>query len=109
MKTAQDPQVPFEAPWHGQVFALAVALNEAGHFDWPEWAKMFSATLKSAGLGKPLNGSDDYYGVWVSTLEEMLLQKGMAETSGLTDMKTLWTEAFLRTPHGQPVIPDKLA
>lgn len=99
------PPAPFDAPWHGQAFALAVALNEAGHFSWPEWTEVFSATLKQLGREKPLDGSDDYYLAWVSALETMLSQKGMADKDLFAAMKANWTAAFLNTPHGQPVQP----
>ncbi|MFT4715598.1 MAG: nitrile hydratase accessory protein [Paracoccaceae bacterium] len=106
-ETIKQPQASFEAPWHGQAFALAVALNEAGHFSWPEWTDMFSAALKQAGAQKPLDGSDDYYGIWVQTLEEMLVSKSMTAPNNLAEMKSLWRDAFLETPHGQPVIPNR--
>lgn len=103
------PDATFEAPWHGQVFALTVALNESGMFAWPEWASMFGARLALAGADHPLDGSDDYYRVWVATLEEMVVAKGMCGPDALTGMKALWTEAFLTTPHGLPVSPKKPA
>ena len=108
MTISPTPETSFEAPWHGQVFALAVALNEAGHFEWPEWVDLFSGNLKKAGADKDLDGSDDYYVIWVQTLEEMLTRKNMAGPEMLSQMKELWAEAFLNTPHGKPVIPEKL-
>ncbi|MDG2403643.1 MAG: nitrile hydratase accessory protein, partial [Paracoccaceae bacterium] len=51
----------FEAPWHAQLFALTVHLNEAGCFAWPDWADVFGATLKRQGVDKDLNGGDDYF------------------------------------------------
>ena len=104
--TAPTPPAPFDAPWHGQAFALAVALNEAGHFSWPEWTTYFSAGLKKAGGQRKLDGSDDYYTVWISTLELLLCEKGIADTGLLDAMKSNWTHAFLSTPHGHPVHPD---
>lgn len=103
------PDAAFEAPWHGQVFALTVALNESGMFAWPEWASMFGARLAHEGADHPLDGSDDYYRVWVATLEEMVVAKGMCAPDALAGMKALWTEAFLTTPHGLPVSPKKPA
>jgi nitrile hydratase accessory protein len=99
------PPAPFDAPWHGQAFALAVALNEAGHFSWPEWTATFSAALKAAGKTGPLDGSDDYYTAWIAALETLLRQKDIADECLLKAMKANWTAAFLATPHGQPVHP----
>lgn len=103
------PPAPFDAPWHGQVFALAVAMNEAGHFGWPEWTEMFGANLNQMRGDTDLDGSDDYYVVWVTTLEQMMVSKGIVVPTMLSEMKTLWTDAFLRTPHGKPVKPEKLS
>ena len=100
MKT---PPKPFDAPWHGQAFALTVALNEADHFTWKEWTETLSAALKAEN--RPLDGSDDYYTAWVSALETMLKEKGIADAGLIADMKASWTTAFLATPHGQPVHP----
>ncbi len=103
--TNATPPAPFDAPWHGQAFALVVALNEAGHFGWPEWTELFGATLKAARSNGPLDGSDDYYTAWLSALEEMLRRKGFADASLLSAMKASWSDAFLATPHGKPVHP----
>ncbi|MHA1128457.1 MAG: nitrile hydratase accessory protein [Alphaproteobacteria bacterium] len=108
MEQPPTPPGVFEAPWHGQVFALAVILNRAGHFTWPEWTEVFSNTLADMGKTKELDGSDDYYVAWVTALEEMLVTKGIVIPDALSDMKTLWTDAFLSTPHGKPVHPAKL-
>ncbi len=109
MTQPPKPPASFEAPWHGQVFALAVALNEAGHFTWSEWTQMFGACLADHRRDKELDGSDDYYIAWISALEKMMVEKNIVVPDMLAEMKTLWTEAFLRTPHGSPVIPEKPA
>lgn len=119
MTQAQTPSVqieappfeapPFEAPWHGQVFALAVAMSEAGYFTWPEWTEMFGASLDALRWDHALEGSEDYYIAWVGTLERMMVEKGLVVPDLLAEMKTLWVEAFLSTPHGTPVVPAKPA
>ena len=38
---------PFNEPWHAQIFALTVHLNEQGHFAWKDWSKVFSGALSS--------------------------------------------------------------
>lgn len=100
------PEPSFEAPWHAQLFALTVHLNEAGHFAWPDWAERFGATLKRHGLAKELNGGDDYFIAWLETLEALMTETGAAEATALSDMHAAWEAAYLRTPHGQPVTLD---
>ncbi|MCH2250496.1 MAG: nitrile hydratase accessory protein [Cognatishimia sp.] len=97
------PEPAFEAPWHAELFALTVAMNEAGHFAWAEWAEVFSEQLKHDGVSRELNGGDDYFNAWLTALETLLTAQGIAEAALLADLKQAWTEAYLATPHGQPV------
>ena len=103
-----SPKKAFDAPWHAEVFALAVHLNEGGYFDWPEWAGRFGenlATAKTAKIGvvEGLDGSDDYYEIWLQTLTELMQEKGLVDAKMLASIKAQWREAYLTTPHGEPV------
>ncbi|WP_170428218.1 nitrile hydratase accessory protein [Ruegeria arenilitoris] len=97
------PEPVFAEPWHAQVFAVTVALNEAGRFDWSDWATRFSQTLKRHGLDRDLDGGDDYFHAWLETLEQLLNEQGAAVTGEVIQYKNAWEEAYLTTPHGQPV------
>ena len=97
------PEPVFEAPWHAQVFALTVHLNGAGHFDWPDWAARFGATLKRHGLARELDGGEDYFAAWLETLEGYLAEIGMAAPGDVAALRDAWEAAYLRTPHGEPV------
>ncbi len=97
------PEPVFSDPWHAQVFAVTVALNEAGRFDWPDWASMFSRTLRQHGLDRQLDGDDDYFNAWLETLENLLDEQGAAASDEISNLQSAWEEAYLTTPHGQPV------
>ena len=99
----QAPTPIFEEPWHAQVFALTVALNEAGVFHWPDWASRFGATLAHHGHARDLNGRSDYFHAWVETLETFLDEREIAPPQELAVLKSKWAAAYLRTPHGEPV------
>ena len=99
----QRPEPVFEEPWHAQVFALTVHLNEAGHFEWADWAARFGATLAAHGLARDLNGGADYFDAWLETLETFLAEAGLAEAADVAALKHAWEEAYLTTPHGAPV------
>jgi nitrile hydratase accessory protein len=99
----QRPEPAFEAPWHAQAFALAVHLNESGRFTWPEWVERFSAALKEAGLSRELNGGDDYFTVWLATLERLMSDRGHTDPAEVARVREDWAEAYLSTPHGAPV------
>lgn len=100
------PEPAFEAPWHAQVFALTVHLNEAGHFAWPDWAQRFGATLARHGVDRDLNGGEDYFTAWLETLENYLSELGLANPELVEALRDKWEAAYLRTPHGAPVRLD---
>ena len=97
------PEPAFSEPWHAQVFALTVHLNEAGHFDWPDWAARFGATLARHGLERSLNGGDDYFNAWLETLQQLLAELGHAAPADVEQIRRDWEHAYLSTPHGAPV------
>jgi nitrile hydratase accessory protein len=100
------PEPVFGEPWHAQLFALTVHLNETGRFAWPDWAARFSATLARHGLNRELDGGDDYFNAWLETLEDLLAEDGAAAPKEAARVKAVWKQAYLGTPHGEPVRID---
>lgn len=92
----------FAEPWQAGVFAMTVKLAEAGHFTWDEWSRTLGAELEAARTERP-NDPGSYYERWLSALEKLLAVKGFAEPCRLAGLKTAWTRAYERTPHGTPV------
>ena len=103
-KTDPDETAPvFAEPWHAQLFAVTHTLAGNGIFDWSDWTDHFSAALKhSDAAGAPKDGST-YYDIWLAAFEEFLIARGLADATGLGDLKRDWTDAYLATPHGAPV------
>lgn len=97
------PEPVFAEPWHAQVFALTVHLHDLGRFSWGDWAARFGATLARHGVSRELDGGDDYFAAWLETLEAMLADEGTAPPSDVETLRSAWEEAYLSTPHGQPV------
>lgn len=103
VKGANSPEQPFDAPWHAELFATTHALARAGVFDWPDWAAHFGRALAACDqAGAPKDGST-YYEIWLEALESFLVERGLAEISELTSLKNDWAQAYLSTPHGEPV------
>jgi nitrile hydratase accessory protein len=93
----------FAEPWEAQAFALAVKLSEQGHFTWKEWAATLADELKAAAdRGEPDDGTR-YYQHWLAALERLVVAKGLTDRDAMRQRKAEWTEAYLHTPHGQPV------
>ena len=98
-----DDEPVFRAPWEAQAFAMAVRLYEVGVFEWAEWAAALSSEIERAqAAGNPDLG-DTYYRHWLNALERLAAEKNLVEVSELTMRKEAWRDAYLATPHGQPI------
>lgn len=102
MPDIEEPGV-FAEPWHAQLFAITMRLAQAGHFTWTEWSEHFGAVQSAAAdAGAPNDGSG-YYDAWLAALEGLLIERGIADAGDLAEIKSAWTDAYLQTPHGEPV------
>lgn len=65
----------FANPWQARAFALAVALNEAGHLDWPGWTRLLGEEIAKEGLSAPDPKTDGeaYYQCWIAALERAVV------------------------------------
>ena len=96
----RDAEGPvFAEPWQAQAFALTLRLHEVGAFSWPEWAEALSKALAA----DPEDDGTHYYDHWVAALEGLVTGRNLAGKDELDSRKKAWKDAYLRTPHGQPV------
>ena len=94
----------FAEPWQAQAFALAMRLHETGCFSRTEWTAALAAELRQAAeCGEPDDDAAHYYDHWLAALEALVMTKGLIDPAALERRKRAWTEAYLKTPHGQPV------
>jgi len=109
---ADDGSGPvFASPWQAQIFSLVVGLHESGCFSWNEWAEALSREIAEDSSGgadgvmthEEIDPSDSYYGLWVSTLEQILARKTILDSDEVRERVAQWREAYLNTPHGAPV------
>lgn len=93
----------FDEPWQAQVFALTLALHERGCFGWTEWTEYLSRAIREAQAAGDPDAGDTCYRHWLSALERLLVDKGLAQPLALTALRQAWRVAAESTPHGQPV------
>ncbi len=93
----------FKEPWQAQAFAMAVTLSEAGLFSWQEWSSELGASIQSPQKKGDPDDGETYYLHWLETLENMLSRRNLIEHADLLQRICEWKEAYLKTPHGQPV------
>jgi nitrile hydratase accessory protein len=96
-----DETLPvFAAPWEASAFAMVLALNRAGHFEWREWVELLSAEIASA---EPDPTGALYYERWTGALEKLLARLGLLTEEAIGERSQAWRAAYLATPHGQEV------
>jgi nitrile hydratase accessory protein len=93
----------FGAPWEAEAFALAVSLNERGVFTWKEWANTLGEEIKKAQAAGDPDTGETYYHHWLTTLERIVAEKGVADAHLLARSRNAWQRACARTPHGNPI------
>ena len=94
---------PFRAPWEAQVFALICALQDAGKLPPAEWSAMLGGEIRLAREKGDPDLGDTYYAFCLAALEKWLQQANLAGREEIRARIADWREAYLRTPHGQPV------
>jgi nitrile hydratase accessory protein len=65
----------FDSPWQARSFAMAVKLHEAGLFTWKEWADRFARVIADQERVAPIETSNDYYTLWLKTLEQLVAER----------------------------------
>jgi nitrile hydratase accessory protein len=91
----------FAEPWQAEAFAMTVTLHQAGRFTWTEWADALGAEIKRAGTADA--GGARYYEFWLAALEKIIAAKGLVSAAEIDATTQAWRDAYLHTPHGQPV------
>ena len=85
-KTAEDliaaaralaPEAVFSEPWEARAFAVAVALSEAGQFQWAEFQRSLIEEIGAAEKTGRTSGGADYYRYWLGALTRLLNAKGI--------------------------------
>ena len=100
----RDAEGPvFREPWEAQAFAMTLALYERRMFTWPEWAAALSQEIKRAQAAGDPDTGETYYRHWLSALERLVAEKGVADAATLSRYQHAWDHAADRTPHGQPI------
>ena len=97
----------FREAWEAQAFAMTLMLHERGVFTWTEWAATLAHEIKVAqSAGYPDLGLT-YYQHWLSALEHLVVEEGVATPTSLQEMTHAWETAARATPHGQPIVLGK--
>lgn len=100
----RDEEGPvFRSPWESHAFALAVRLAESGCFTWSEWVAVLVREIQAAQQRGEADLGDTYYQHWLRALESLCAEKGLVAPVEVAARQEQWRQAYLHTPHGQPV------
>lgn len=98
-----DNDPPFQEPWQAQALATAFGLQQAGVITATEWSEALGAAIKRAQVAGDPDEGDTYYNHVLDALETLMHEKNLVPADELSNRKAQWKEAYLTTPHGQPV------
>lgn len=93
----------FAEPWQARAFAVAMLASRRGCFTWSEWTHALGHELQLAPGVSAQTTEAAYFDCWLSTLQSLLVGKGVIGQGELLSRKGAWEEAYRRTPHGVPV------
>jgi nitrile hydratase accessory protein len=99
----EEPHKPFDEPWHAEVFAVTVHLSERSLFSWAEWTEALGEQISKVKLRRHIDGSNDYYKLWLQALIELISTKGLTDAETILVVQNRWADAYRNTPHGKPV------
>ncbi|MEM8647280.1 MAG: nitrile hydratase accessory protein [Pseudomonadota bacterium] len=98
-----DREPVFDELWQAQVLAMADAMVAVGAFTAADWSAALGRALKEAEASGAEDTSQTYYEAALKALEGLLAGSGDVPVQTLEDRRTAWRDAYLSTPHGEPV------
>ena len=81
----------------------------SGDISTPCDLTIFISWIKCQGSKELIINDDDYYLIWLRTLEEFLGETVKIQSDEIIQYFQDWRAAFLNTPHGQPVKLENLS
>lgn len=98
-----DNEPVFSEPWQAQAFSLAVHLIESGKISWQQWAQALGEEIAGAAAQGIAEDGSGYYELWLRALEKLVTDANLVQENELAELEAAWRQAYLDTPHGQPV------
>lgn len=102
--TSADGNPLFEEAWQAQALAMADSLVHNGLFTASAWSDALGQSLKGAEARGDADTQETYYTCVLSALEKLIAINSVIDQKAMTGMRKDWEDAYLSTPHGQPVL-----
>lgn len=98
-----DGDAVFDEPWQAEALAIADTLVCSGMFSAGEWSAALGAALVDAEASGDADNQETYYRCVLAALENLVAANSEIDLRAMAGRRGDWEEAYLSTPHGQPV------
>lgn len=78
-------ELVFAEPWESRAFGMAVALHDAGAFDWPAFQAALVARIAAWEADRSGDETWSYYVHWLGALEDVLVADGTLGNREITE------------------------
>ena len=100
----KDNEPTFAEPWQAEVLAIAEFLIQKKKFSANQWSKALGNEIKKNANNLTMSSKESYYRSALTALESLTIEHKIVSESEITSKEKDWQDAYLRTPHGEPVI-----
>jgi len=100
---AVDGEPAFDEAWQAQVLAIADSLVQNGMFSAVAWSDALGAALEKAAIDGAVDNQETYYQCALDALESLVASNSEIDLQAMVGKRDDWEQAYLSTPHGQPV------
>jgi hypothetical protein len=97
----------FREQWHAEAVAIVEVLVSAGAISPDDWSRTLGAERERHSMRGGPDSEAAYYEACLSALESILARNGLAPRADIDRRRNDWHDAYLSTPHGQPVMLRK--
>lgn len=98
-----DGDPVFEEAWQAEALAIADTLVSEGMFSAGEWSEALGKALRAAESERAVDNQETYYNCVLSALEQLVAEYSEIDRQAMAGKRKDWEQAYLSTPHGQPV------
>ena len=101
-----DGAAVFDEAWQAEALAIADTLVQQGLFSATQWSDKLGATLREAESEGATDDQQTYYQCVLKALEALIAEHSDIDRQAMQGKRDAWEQAYLDTPHGQPVKLD---
>lgn len=101
-----DGVAAFDEAWQAEALAIADNLVRDGLFNASDWSQALGEALREAEAAGAEDDQATYYQCVLTALERLIARHSDIDANAMAAKRADWEQAYLSTPHGQPVKLD---